>query len=359
MSHPLPAGDWKPRTVPPPPDARPVETLAACLAQWAGSAPGIDWCGPPLSGAPAAGAHEPARDCLARTEDWLAGRLAAAARRTGTPAPLPLLHDPHGQVPWRAADLLASAAARGAQGLILETAPSHSPLAHPLQSHTPEGVHVYTPAFSGELAALLTHAMTRWTQGLPIGLMCIRVLPHTLPSPDLPRSFAAGIVRGLYLLVADAAERAVRLQLLASGASLAPALDAALVLRERHGLAVDVWSVTSYAGTLRAAQTAGTSPDAAGLAAQMAHSHGPILAVADAPRSVPETWRSLLPPTRPFEALGWDDTHPAGPVGWHGGGPAGAQRIVDRALAVCESEARHQADDRQRHWASIASTASI
>jgi len=46
-------------------------------------------------------------------------------------------------------------------------------------------------------------------------------------------------------------------------------------------------------------------------------------------------------------------------VGWHGGGPAGAQRIVDRALAVCESEARHQADDRQRHWASIASTASI
>ncbi|KAF1020203.1 MAG: Pyruvate dehydrogenase E1 component [Paracidovorax wautersii] len=311
------------------------------------------WSGP--DGAAATPAATPPREspaaCLARIESWL-----TLARATQPGTALPILHDPHGQAVWRASDLLAEAAHAGAQGLILDTAPctpSHGPT--PLALDTHGGLHVYTPALATEATTLLTQALQRWQQGQAIGLLHLRVLPHAMPAPSLPRSFAAGIVHGLYPLVADPAERAVRLQLLASGASLSAALDAALLLRERHGLAVDVWSVTSYTALAHEARQTRLPADA-WLARQLVHPTGPVLAVTDGPGLIAQALRPALSGERAFATLGHDDL-PAG-CAWTDFAPA-TQAVLDTALGLCAPDLRAQDTPRQQRLAAWASMGSL
>lgn len=334
---------------PPPTHARPVDAVAALLTRGGPDAPALAWSGPAWHRAPSP--PEPPSACLARVESWLA---QARASRPGQP--LPVLHDPQGQAAWRASDLLAAAAQDGAQGLILDTAPcTPSPLPSPLSLGVPAGLHGYTPALAVEALALLTQLLQRWQQGQPIGLVHLRVLPHAMPAPSLPRSFAAGMQRGLYPLVADPAERAVRLQLLASGASLAPALDAAVLLRERHGLAVDVWSVTSYPILAREARQ--TQPPAdAWLARQLGRHAGPILAVAEGPGVIAQALQPVLAHERACAVLG-SDALPAG-LAWTDYAPA-TQAVLGAALALCAQALRQQENGQQQQWSALASMGAI
>ena len=104
-----------------------------------------------------------------------------------------------------------------------------------------------------------------------------------------------------------------RVQLLASGAMLGEAIKAAEILETAHGVAADVWSVTSFSELARngvAAETAWRH-GSAGLARsyvgeQLAPTRGPIVIATDYVRAVPEQIRAFLPPGRRCVTLGTD-----------------------------------------------------
>jgi len=85
------------------------------------------------------------------------------------------------------------------------------------------------------------------------------------------------------------------------------------MLARDHGIAADVWSVTSFSELARdgvAAETAWrrgerTSIDAF-LTSQLAPTEGPIVVATDYVRAVPEQIRAFLPAGRRMVALGTD-----------------------------------------------------
>ena len=113
-------------------------------------------------------------------------------------------------------------------------------------------------------------------------------------------------------------DQAPRAQLLGSGAIMGEVLKAAAILEEQHGVAADVWSVTSYAelardGEAQIEQWRNGAPHQPGwFSRQLAHAQGPIIAASDYVRALPELVRAYLPsneqglPRNAFYTLGTD-----------------------------------------------------
>ena len=95
---------------------------------------------------------------------------------------------------------------------------------------------------------------------------------------------------------------------------LGEAIKAAAVLEAEHGIAADLWSVTSFSELARAGVAAETAwrhgDDRASCAATSASSSGrragPIVIATDYVRAVPEQIRAFLPPGRRCVTLGTD-----------------------------------------------------
>jgi len=62
----------------------------------------------------------------------------------------------------------------------------------------------------------------------------------------MPEGAREGILRGLYLFRPSQEARPLRAQLLGSGTMMAQVLRAQEILLEKHGVAADAWSATSY-----------------------------------------------------------------------------------------------------------------
>jgi len=153
-----------------------------------------------------------------------------------------------------------------------------------------------------------------------------------------------GILRGMYLL---RAHPAASVQLLGSGTILREAITAAEVLDRDHGIAANVWSVTSWTELRWDGMTcAGTSeavrevrPDAAGNASWarqcLEGTTGPIVAATDYVSAVPDLIRACVPEGRRYVTLGTDgfgrsDTR----AGLRSFFAVDAAHIVDAALAA-------------------------
>src|SRR5206468_11500711 len=100
--------------------------------------------------------------------------------------------------------------------------------------------------------------------------------------PSLPDDAHGGVVRGLYRFRPSPRPGAPRVQLLGAGAILGEVLRAADALERDHGIAADVWSVTSFSELARdgvAAETAWRHGAAASIdtyvARQLAPTDGP------------------------------------------------------------------------------------
>jgi pyruvate dehydrogenase E1 component len=74
----------------------------------------------------------------------------------------------------------------------------------------------------------------------------VTLMNENYEHPALPEGAEEGIVRGMYLLRQSAREGIPRVQLLGSGTILREVLAAADLLEAEHGVAADVWSVTSF-----------------------------------------------------------------------------------------------------------------
>jgi len=216
-----------------------------------------------------------------------------------------------GDLIWAAADqrtrgfLIGATSGRttlGGEGLQHQDGASH------LIASTVPNCRAYDPAHAYEVAVILEHGMQRM-----LGEQCdefyyLTVTNENLPQPNLPAEASRqGILRGMHRVLAPG--RPPQVRLLGAGPMLGEALQAASRLEQEHGIAAEVWSVTSFSELARdgrACERARTL----GLAAQpgwVEHclpGDVPVVAASDYVRAVPEQIRAWI--AAPYRTLGTD-----------------------------------------------------
>jgi transketolase C-terminal domain/subunit len=109
----------------------------------------------------------------------------------------------------------------------------------------------YDPATAGELAVIVDRGMREMLEEQNDVFYYVTAMNESVAQPSLPLAAHDGVLRGLYRFRAGGHDGVRRVQLLASGAMLGEAIKAAEVLEAAHGVAADVWSVTSFSELAR------------------------------------------------------------------------------------------------------------
>ncbi|WP_250562186.1 pyruvate dehydrogenase (acetyl-transferring), homodimeric type [Sphaerisporangium fuscum] len=176
----------------------------------------------------------------------------------------------------------------------LQHADGHSQL---LASTNPACL-AYDPAFAYEVATIVREGFRRMYG--PAGedvFYYLTLYNEPLPQPAMPEGVREGVIRGIYRYAAGGGQAHV----LASGTAIHWALAAQRLLQEEYGLGVDVWSVTSWSELRRDAMTTTGVPY---IQQAMAGTAGPVIAVSDWMRAVPDQIRPWI--DRPWTSLGTD-----------------------------------------------------
>lgn len=212
-----------------------------------------------------------------------------------------------GDLIWAAADsrckgfLLGATAGRttlNGEGLQHQDGHSH------LAAATVPNCVAYDPAYAYEVAVILQDGMRRmYADGESI-FYYITLYNEDYPMPPLPDGAADGILRGMYRVSGRNVEQTgPRPQLLGSGPLLREALRAQDILADNYGLASDVWSVTSYKELRREGLEVDRwnllhpheTPRSCYVQQLLGENQGPIVAVSDHIRLVPEQIARWLP----------------------------------------------------------------
>ena len=228
-----------------------------------------------------------------------------------------------GDAIWAAADqrargfLLGATSGRttlGGEGLQHQDGTSH------LAAATIPNCKAYDPAFAGELAVIIDHGMREMLVEQNDVFYYVTMMNENYAQPDLPDGAAADVIRGCYHFKSysritdegQSTKTPKNVTLLGSGAILTEVIKAAQTLAQR-GVAVDVFSVTSWSELARDGQacsgqgaTSGVDGLVPFIAQQLHNSAGPIIAATDYVRAVPESIRAYLPPGRTYVTLGTD-----------------------------------------------------
>jgi pyruvate dehydrogenase E1 component len=228
---------------------------------------------------------------------------------------------------WAAADQMARGFLLGATagrttltGEGLQHADGHSLLL----AATNPAVVSYDPAFAYEIAHIVESGLARMFGDNPENVyFYITVYNEPYVQPPEPDNFdPEGLLRGIYRYHTATEQRANKAQILASGVAMPSALKAAEMLAAEWDVAADVWSVTSWGELNRdgvsIARARLRHPDRRAdvpyVTQVLADAPGPVIAVSDWMRAVPEQIRPWVPGT--FVTLGTDgfgfsDTRPA------------------------------------------------
>ncbi|HUJ88419.1 MAG TPA: alpha-ketoglutarate dehydrogenase [Burkholderiales bacterium] len=223
----------------------------------------------------------------------------------------------------RVGDLIWAAADSRARGFLVggtagRTTLSGEGLQHQdgtsqLAASTIPNCRAWDPCFGYELAAIVEHGARRMLEAQEDVFYYLTVSNENYAHPALPAGAQEGILRGMYLLE----ERAgAKLQLLGSGPILREALAAAQLLEREHGVAANVWSVTSWtelrwdglasSGASAAVKEIRNETSKAWIAQCLEGTKGPIVAASDYVSAVADLPRAWAPPGRRYVALGTD-----------------------------------------------------
>jgi pyruvate dehydrogenase E1 component len=223
-----------------------------------------------------------------------------------------------GDLIWAAADartrgfLLGATAGRTTLlGEGLQHQDGHSPV---LASTVPT-CESYDPAFAYEMATVVEHGLNRMYGETPEDVFYYLTLYNeNYVQPPKPADSDDGIIAGLYKW-ADAPERPKRrATILFSGSAQGAARQAQAELAEHFDVAAELWSATSYKKLREEALSVerwnrlhpADEPRTAYVTDQLARSEGPIVAVTDYMKLVPDQISRWVPPDRGFEPLGTD-----------------------------------------------------
>jgi pyruvate dehydrogenase E1 component len=162
----------------------------------------------------------------------------------------------------------------------------------------------YDPSFAFELAFIVEDGLRRMygpQQEDVFYYLTVYNEPYVQPVvPDVPR-LREGVLAGMYRY-ATADGEGPRAQVLASGVAVRQALDAQRLLRDDWGVAADVWSVTSWNELRREALACEEnnllhpdSPRTPYVAQALMQAVGPVVAVSDWMRAVPDQISRWVP----------------------------------------------------------------
>ena len=217
----------------------------------------------------------------------------------------------------RVGDLIWAAADQRARGFLIGATSGRTTLAgEGLQHQDGSSLLVastipncvsYDPAYAYELAVIVDEGMRRMTERQEDVFYYITVTNENETQPSMPDGAREGILRGMHcVLSADDPD----VRLLASGALLKEAIDAARSLLEERGIRAEVWSVTSYAELARDGmrcdrqQLDGEAADTPWVTRMLSGSNAPVVAVSDYVRALPEMIRAYVPAS--YRTLGTD-----------------------------------------------------
>ncbi|HSA40884.1 MAG TPA: pyruvate dehydrogenase (acetyl-transferring), homodimeric type, partial [Mycobacterium sp.] len=232
---------------------------------------------------------------------------------------------------WAAADQMARGFVLGATagrttltGEGLQHADGHSMLL----AATNPAVVAYDPAFAYEVAHIIESGLQRMFGENPENIyfyMTIYNEPYQQPAEPEGLDLD-GLLKGIYRYRAATARRGNTAQILASGVSMPEALRAADLLAEKWDVAADVWSVTSWGELNREGVEvertllrhpelrAKGDPPVPYITRALRNATGPVIAVSDWMRAVPEQIRAWVPGTYitlGTDGFGFSDTRPA------------------------------------------------
>jgi pyruvate dehydrogenase E1 component len=203
----------------------------------------------------------------------------------------------------------------------LQHADGHSPI---LASTNPAVVS-YDPAYGYEIGVIVKSGLERMygpDSTDPNVMYYITVYNEPIVQPKAPENIdVEGITKGIYLLKKSEAQ-GPKTQLLGSGVSVPWVLEAQQILAEEWGVAADVWSVTSWnelrRDALAAEEESFLHPENEArvpyITAKMADAQGPVVAVTDYMKAVPDQIRQFLPnefATLGADGFGFSDTRAA------------------------------------------------
>ena len=228
---------------------------------------------------------------------------------------------------WAAADQMARGFVLGATagrttltGEGLQHADGHSLL---LASTNP-AVVAYDPAFAYEIAHIVESGLARMFGDNPENVyFYITIYNEPYPQPAEPEHLdVQNLLQGMYRYRAATEKRSSVAQILASGVAMPAALRAAYMLAQHWDVAADVWSVTSWnelhRNGLAAEKERLRHPEHPApvpvVTALLGRTAGPVVAVSDWMRAVPEQIRPWVPNsylTLGTDGFGFSDTRPA------------------------------------------------
>ena len=217
---------------------------------------------------------------------------------------------------WAAADMQAKGFLLGAtsgrttlNGEGLQHQDGHS---HLMAATVPNCIS-YDPTYGYELAVILQDGLRRMYGDNESVFYYVTTLNENYPQPAMPEGVEDGIRRGMYRLrKSSKRSKTKRVQLLGSGSILREVQAAAEMLEKDHGVAADVWSVTSFTELRRDGITTERhnmlhpegKPRRSYVAECLDDTHGPIVASTDYMRSFADQIRPYVP--RHYAVLGTD-----------------------------------------------------
>ncbi|MEC7030787.1 MAG: pyruvate dehydrogenase (acetyl-transferring), homodimeric type [Pseudomonadota bacterium] len=209
-----------------------------------------------------------------------------------------------GDLIWAAADsrsrgfLMGATAGRttlGGEGL------QHNDGTSLLVASTIPNCKSYDPCYAYELAVIMHKGMTEMFQDESDVFYYITMMNENYHHLPMPEGVEQGICQGMYCI--DAQENTV-IDLMASGTILREMQSAATWLREHTGVAMSVWSVTSWSELAREAQYASDNHQSSYIERSMSKDAQLVVAASDYVKALPGLIFEYIP--RPFMTLGTD-----------------------------------------------------
>jgi pyruvate dehydrogenase E1 component len=175
----------------------------------------------------------------------------------------------------------------------------------------------YDPAFAFETALIIRDGLHRMypdgdpTRGEDV-FYYLSLYNENYPMPPMPEGVAPGVLAGLYRYAPSPEVGGPRATILFSGSSWVAAADAQRELAEHYGVGAELWSATSYQQLRMEALEVerwnrlhpGEDARTPWVTQQLSASHGPVVAVSDWMRAVPDQIARWVP--RSFASLGTD-----------------------------------------------------
>jgi pyruvate dehydrogenase E1 component len=215
----------------------------------------------------------------------------------------------------------------------------HNDAHSPLLASVSEACVFYDPGWAYEISVIVKDALRRMYDSTPehpdgeniFYYLTVYNEPYTQPPAPAVAGLDEGILRGLYRYApaadpSSSSERgegsAPRAQLLASGVAMPWALRAQQLLAADWGVAADVWSATSWTELRRDALACekhnllhpAREPRVPYVTSALADAEGPVVAVSDWMRAVPDQIARWVPGTYTSlgtDGFGFSDTRPA------------------------------------------------